>query len=77
MRIAEFQKIIHDRYYAEDSARGVAGTFLWFAEEFGELATALAHQARGDGDEDNLEGEFADVMAWLATTTVPFTFTSA
>ncbi len=67
MQINEFQQMIRDRYYATDSVRGVPGTFLWFSEEVGELAQALAERERGDGDEENLEGEFADVMAWLAT----------
>jgi NTP pyrophosphatase (non-canonical NTP hydrolase) len=42
MTIAEFQDLIRERYHATDAARGVAPTFLWFAEEFGELAEALA-----------------------------------
>ena len=60
--IAGFQEHIRDRYYATDHARGAAATFLWFIEEVGELATAL----HGD-DHDNLQEEFADVLAWLCT----------
>ncbi|MDG1898756.1 MAG: MazG nucleotide pyrophosphohydrolase domain-containing protein [Phycisphaerales bacterium] len=67
MTIADFQSMIRDRYHDTDAARGVAPTFLWFAEEFGELAEALARQARGDGKQENLAEEFADVLAWLAT----------
>lgn len=67
MTIAEFQQLIRDRYYATDSARGPAGTFLWFAEEFGELAEAIGQHVRGDGKHEDLEQEFADVLAWLAT----------
>jgi NTP pyrophosphatase (non-canonical NTP hydrolase) len=67
MRLADFQRMIRDRYHATDAARGVPGTFLWFSEEIGELAEALGHRERGDGDQANLEEEFADVMAWLAT----------
>jgi len=67
MTIAQFQDLIRDRYHDTDAARGVAPTFLWFAEEFGELAEALAKQARGDGKQENLAEEFADVLAWLAT----------
>ncbi len=67
MRLAEFQKLIRDRYHATDSARGVPGTYLWFSEEVGELAEALGHRERGDGDETNLREEFADVLAWLTT----------
>ncbi|MBX3375110.1 MAG: hypothetical protein KF817_14860 [Phycisphaeraceae bacterium] len=67
MHISEFQQLIRDRYSATDAARGAAGTFLWFAEEFGELAEAIGHHLRGDGDPGNLREEFADVLAWLAT----------
>lgn len=67
MQIAEFQQLIRDRYYATDSARGPAGTFLWLTEEFGELAEAIARRERGDGDDAELAAEFADVLAWLAT----------
>lgn len=67
MTIAELQALIRDRYHATDSARGAPATFLWLAEEFGELAEAIARRERGDGDQDNLEEEFADVLAWLAT----------
>jgi len=67
MRIAEFQQHIRDRYFASDNARGAAGTFLWFTEEVGELAHALANAARGKADAANLREEFADVLAWLTT----------
>ena len=67
MRVSEFQQHIRDRYFATDSARGAAGTFLWFSEEVGELAQAIAERERGDGDPANLAGEFADVLAWLTT----------
>lgn len=62
MNIAEFQKRIEDIYYARDSARGLAGTHMWFCEEVGELTRALRRNQR-----EELEGEFADVLAWLAT----------
>ena len=62
MEIGEFQDFIRKQYYRRDSERGTAGTFMWFIEEVGELASALA----GD-DEYNKEEEFADVLAWLCT----------
>jgi len=62
MTIRQFQQFIRDKYYATDSARGTPGTFMWFVEEVGELASALA----GDDDHDKAE-EFADVLAWLCT----------
>lgn len=67
MTIAEFQRMIRDKYYATDSARGAPGTYLWFVEEVGELAHAIANRERGKLDQANLEEEFADVIAWLAT----------
>ncbi|MBC8106808.1 MAG: nucleotide pyrophosphohydrolase [Anaerolineae bacterium] len=62
LTIAEFQKHIYDRYDKADRERGWAKTFAFFIEEVGELATALS----GD-DRENLEEEFADVVAWLCT----------
>lgn len=63
MHIHEFQQLIDRMYSDKDRARGAAKTFLWFAEEVGELARAVA---RGD-DPQNLREEFADVLAWLVT----------
>ncbi len=60
--LAAFQDYIRHRYFEADHARGTAGTFLWFMEEVGELATAL----HGD-DLANKAEEFADVLAWLCT----------
>jgi NTP pyrophosphatase (non-canonical NTP hydrolase) len=63
MEIRDFQELIARRYKATDLERGVPRTFLWFMEEVGELATALA----SGQDRANLEEEFADVFAWLCT----------
>jgi len=63
MTLADFQRHIERIYYARDKARGVGGTFMWFVEEVGELATAL----REGADETELAAEFADVLAWLST----------
>jgi NTP pyrophosphatase (non-canonical NTP hydrolase) len=65
--IAELQQLIRDKYHATDSARGAPGTYLWFVEEVGELAHAIANRERGKLDQANLEEEFADVLAWLST----------
>jgi len=62
MTIQEFQDFIREKYYPTDSARGTPATFLWFVEEVGELATALAGK-----DQKSKEEEFADVLAWLCT----------
>ncbi len=71
MTIKAFQALIHERYYKTDAARGAPGTFLWFTEEIGELASAIAAHGKTGGmssdERANLEEEFADVLAWLAT----------
>lgn len=58
----QFQQLISQMYLEKDLARGVDGTFMWFMEEVGELASAL----RSGTHEERL-GEFADVIAWLTT----------
>ncbi len=60
--LGDVQRSIRELYGARDEARGDAGTFLWLAEEFGELATALR-----SGTDEELALEMADVLAWLAT----------
>ncbi len=62
MRVREFQRLIEAIYFAKDSGRGLEKTFMWFAEEVGELSRALRRKSR-----EELEGEFADVLAWLST----------
>ena len=62
MTITAFQQIIRDIYFDKDSRRGKDGTFRWLVEETGELARAMRK-----GDRANLEEEFADVFAWLAS----------
>ncbi len=57
-----FQQLIEDIYLARDAARGVDGTLLWFVEEVGELVRAVRRKER-----KNLEEEFGDVYAWLAS----------
>ncbi len=49
-------------YLEKDVARGIDGTFMWLMEEVGELASALRN-----GTHEERLGEFADVLAWLAT----------
>jgi NTP pyrophosphatase (non-canonical NTP hydrolase) len=62
LTIRAFQQMILQMYGQKDAARGDAATFLWLAEEFGELATALR-----SGTPDELAMEMADVLAWLVT----------
>ena len=49
-------------YFHRDSKRGAAGTYDWLVDEVRELGEAL----KAD-DENALENEFADVIAWLAS----------
>ena len=65
--LRQLQQLIRDTYDAKDRRRGVEGTFMWFMEEVGELASAL----RGGSPEERA-AEFADVLAWLATLLVVY-----
>lgn len=60
--IHEFQERMRLLYGGKDGQRGSAGTFMYLVEEVGELAEAC----RDPGHHD-LPGEFADVLAWLAS----------
>ena len=60
--LSDFQRLIRKMYFEKDQARGIDGTFMWLMEEVGELAAALR-----SGTHEEREGEFADVLAWLAT----------
>lgn len=62
MDISSLQKIVKDRYFEIDNARGIYHTALWFHEEVGELSSAIA-----SGDKQNAKEEFADVLMWLLT----------
>ena len=62
MQIGQFQRLIAEKYQKRDLERGTPATFMWFIEEVGELATALAGQSKAEKQE-----EFADVLAWLCT----------
>jgi NTP pyrophosphatase (non-canonical NTP hydrolase) len=62
MKISEFQRLIERTYFKRDSGRGLAGTFMWFTEEVGELASALR-----EGTREEKITEFADVFAWLCS----------
>ncbi len=61
--LGEFQKLIEKLYYDKDHGRGVPLTYMWFQEEVGELTRAI----RRGHDRENLEEEFADVLAWLVS----------
>jgi len=62
MTIQEFQHLIESIYLSRDSARGIPANVAWLMEEVGELSRALRQ-----GEEQEIAGEFADVLAWLCT----------
>lgn len=62
MYLSQFQQLIAQKYEKRDRERGIPATFMWFMEEVGELASALAAD-----DNQNKAEEFADVLAWLCT----------
>ena len=57
-----FQASIIRAFGTKDQKRGIDGTFMYFIEEVGELAEALREPSKHD-----LEGEFADCLAWLVS----------
>jgi NTP pyrophosphatase (non-canonical NTP hydrolase) len=62
MHISEFQDMMRRLYFHRDSNRGAKGTYDWLMEEVRELGDALK-----SGDKEEIGGEFADVIAWLAS----------
>jgi len=62
MTLSGFQDLIKRIYFDKDSRRGLAKTFMWFAEEVGELSRALLTD-----DVSRMREEFADVAAWLVS----------
>ena len=62
VNLVELQDVIERTYGERDRDRGVAPTVAWLAEEFGELAQAVRKGTQAD-----VEHEFSDVLAWVAT----------
>ena len=60
MRIYEFQEMMRRLFFRRDCERGIAGTCEWLTDEVRELGLDTNHM-------EGLEGEFADVLAWLAS----------
>jgi len=60
--LAELQDVIDRTYGDRDRDRGIAPTVAWLAEELGELAQAVRKGTRAE-----IEHEFSDVLAWIAT----------
>ena len=64
MRFSEFQKLIKELYFKNDTARGIKGTFIWLIEEIGELATLIN---KDDFDVEKISEEIADIIAWTSS----------
>jgi len=62
VELTELQDVIERTYGARDRGRSVAHTVAWLAEEFGELAQAVRKGTRAE-----IEHEFSDVLAWVAS----------
>lgn len=62
MDLRELQEQMSRLYAERDGSRGTDATFRWLTEEVGELARALRQR-----DPAQLEHEFSDVLAWLAS----------
>jgi len=62
LSLQDLQQMIQEMFGHKDQQRGIDGTYMWFMEEVGELASALRC-----GKKQELQGEFADVLAWLVT----------
>ena len=61
MKISEFQNLMKELYFHQDSKRGIKGTFMWLVEEIGELATILKGKTI---DKEKASEELADIIAW-------------
>lgn len=62
MDLAQLQSTIERTYGDRDRERGVPATVAWLVEELGELAQAVRKGTRPE-----IEHEFSDVLAWVAT----------
>jgi NTP pyrophosphatase (non-canonical NTP hydrolase) len=64
LTLPALQREIAKTFLKRDRRRGLMGTFGWFVEEVGELATALREAKPGSREQ---AAEFADCLAWLAS----------
>lgn len=62
MDIKEFQNMMRQLYFSRDAERGKEKTLSWLEDEVQELREALQ-----EGNIQETEKEFADVLAWLAS----------
>ena len=61
MKVSDFQNLIKELYFHQDSNRGIKSTFIWLVEEIGELANLLKEKRL---DKEKASQEIADVIAW-------------
>ncbi|MHA1281344.1 MAG: MazG nucleotide pyrophosphohydrolase domain-containing protein [Promethearchaeota archaeon] len=64
MKISEFQKLMRDLYFHQDSKRGIKATFIWLTEEIGELARLINKEI---DNKEKIEEELADIIAWTCS----------
>ena len=62
MNIKDFQDMMKKIYIHHDSKRGIKATYEWLKSEVEELGEAIEK-----GGKDEVELEFADVLAWLCS----------
>ncbi|TFF90118.1 MAG: nucleotide pyrophosphohydrolase [Promethearchaeota archaeon] len=65
MKISDFQNLMKELYYHQDSKRGIETTFIWLVEEMGELANNL--KIRNKIDLNRVSEELADIIAWTSS----------
>lgn len=64
MKISDFQNLMRDLYFHQDSERGIKSTFAWLVEEIGELAKVIKHEKI---DKAKASEEIADIIAWTSS----------
>lgn len=62
MELGELQDVIERTYGARDRGRELSYSIAWLTEEIGELAQAIRK-----GTPDQIDHEFSDVLAWVAS----------
>ena len=65
MKFSEFQKLMKELYFHQDSNRGIEKTFIWLVEEVGELASTLKQGS--ELDLSKISEEMADIIAWMSS----------
>ncbi len=62
--ISDFQNLMKNLYFHQDSKRGIKSTFAWLVEEIGELAKVIKHEKI---DKAKASEEIADIIAWTSS----------